>query len=274
MTVSQFRTLVKIQVKEVMDAGRRLHPETFDNVAERSYRALPTRWADQVRIEFVKQLQNVDKTAIVDQTHGLSGLFLPADQSSDHIPLIEIDGWSFYRKHFTAFHELGHFLQRTNVDCYARLFSIDNTVDSKRFEEAACNRFAAEVLLPDSLVQKSLTPEGIIASDACRLFLNAHFASRQTVARRLAEYLPEGGSITYFDKQGQLVLRASQSGDVEYQISPSAAETRMLEKLRQSNEKELIVDAISLDVPDVTTGRVSAAKSHSTDGDCTFIVMT
>ena len=50
MAVSEFRSLVNSQVEAMLAAGRRLHPETFDDVSERSYRAFPKRWADQVRI--------------------------------------------------------------------------------------------------------------------------------------------------------------------------------------------------------------------------------
>ena len=108
MAVSEFRSLVNSQVEAMLAAGRHLHPETFDDVSERSYRAFPKRWADQVRIEFVQGLGSsgnlASESAIVEQGHDLSGLFLPADRSIGRRPLIEIDARSFFRMHFTAFH--------------------------------------------------------------------------------------------------------------------------------------------------------------------------
>ena len=278
MAVSEFRSLVNSQVEAMLAAGRRLHPETFDDVSERSYRAFPKRWADQVRIEFVQGLGSsgnlASESAIVEQGHDLSGLFLPADRSIGRRPLIEIDARSFFRMHFTAFHELGHFLQRTDMDCYARLFSFDNKAEAKRFEESACNRFAAEVLLPDDLVRSNLTPDGVVASDACRLFLNAHFASRQAVARRLAEYLPKGGSVSFFDMRGRLAVRAFASGRSEYGADPSAFEVRALTMLRQGDKDELVMDGETLGSGGAAAGRISAAKSRFAKGHGVFVVVS
>ena len=278
MTVSKVRSLADAQVKAMVEAGRRLHPETFDDVSERSYRALPKRWADQVRIELVQGLgasgNLAVESAIVEQGHDLSGLFLPADRSMDRMPLIEIDARSFFRMHFTAFHELGHFLQRTDMDCYARLFSFDNKAEAKRFEELACNRFAAEVLLPDDLVRSNLTPDGVVASDACRLFLDAHFASRPAVARRLAEYLPKDGIVSFFDMRGHLTVRALASGRSEYGVDPSAVEMRALAMLRQSDKDELVMNAETLGSEGAAVGRISAAKSRSGKGYGVFVVVS
>lgn len=273
-----FEQLLTVQSAAMLAVGRRLHPETFDSARERSYRLLPVRWKDQVRIEFVEGIDVHARAlgstaAIVDHGRNLSGLFIPADPSDGSLPLIEVDNGSFFRKHFTAFHELGHFLQRADLDCFARLYDFDDKAVAKRFEELACNRFAAEVLLPETLVRQCLTQGGMVAGDACRLFREARLVSRQAVTRRLSGFLPDGGSIAFFDAQGQLAVRATVDGRPQYGVEPTQVESRMLEELHRSDRDELVLDAAELGIASLRRGRVSAARSRSNRGFTAFVVV-
>lgn len=277
VTTTEFQGLLDDQVSLMLAVGRSMHPETFDDAGERSYRALPKRWMDRVHMEFLDGLGDVgdpaSSEAVVDQGHDVSGLFMPADSADGQLPRIAIDSGSFFRKHFTAFHELGHFLQRTDLDCYAALYAFDDTSVAKRFEEKACNQFAAEALLPDDMVRRNLSPDGIVASDACSLFREAHFASRQVVARRLAEYLPVGGSVALFDTQGRLSVRALASGEAEYGVEPTREELRAWEELRRTGDDELILESFGENGGGIPVRRVSVAFSRSSWGANAFVVV-
>jgi Zn-dependent peptidase ImmA (M78 family) len=62
---------------------------------------------------------------------------------------------SLRRRGFTGLHELGHHLQQTDLVLAQHLFTYQ---DSEAFEEAACDAFAARVLLPDDEMMSRISP--------------------------------------------------------------------------------------------------------------------
>jgi hypothetical protein len=69
--------------------------------------------------------------------------------SEDPPALLVTTSLSHRRRAFTALHEFGHHLQRTDLDLAAAL--LEHPADEE-LEEAACQVFASRVLLPDAVV--------------------------------------------------------------------------------------------------------------------------
>lgn len=83
-------------------------------------------------------------------------------------PVLEVTrSASTRRRHFTALHELGHHLQQNDEDLGEAALSVPN---SMAFEDAACDTFAARILLPDALVANAIGPRGPAVDDVVRLF--------------------------------------------------------------------------------------------------------
>lgn len=102
------------------------------------------------------------------------------------------------RTGFTTLHELGHHLQRTNIDLGRNILRQDNT---KEFEEVACDLFASFALIPDDRVARHVLDRGPDARSAETLY-RATKASRQAVAIRLSRFIRGDGVIVVFDEAG------------------------------------------------------------------------
>lgn len=90
------------------------------------------------------------------------------------------------RQVFTLFHELGHLLMRTGaVDMRATRYS-DALVGGDPAIEARCNRFAAELLVPeDDLAARS--HGRAVDDDAVAAWAKEYGVSRETILRRLLD---------------------------------------------------------------------------------------
>src|SRR4051794_40680097 len=78
-------------------------------------------------------------------------------------PLLTVaDAASPGRRAFTALHELGHHLQQSDLDLADLVDLHDGNAD--QFEDAACDAFAADVLLPAERVARHL-PGGTPTAD-------------------------------------------------------------------------------------------------------------
>ncbi|MFE6868803.1 ImmA/IrrE family metallo-endopeptidase [Kitasatospora sp. NPDC057692] len=115
---------------------------------------------------------------------------------------------SLARRDFTALHELGHHLQ-TNSFALMEAFSGEPD-GGVLLEDAACDAFAAEILLPASLVDRHLDVKGPDASAIAQLWQTSN-ASRMAVCVRAAQRLPAPGHILLLDRAGRLVFGASHS---------------------------------------------------------------
>lgn len=112
---------------------------------------------------------------------------------------------SLRRRGFTGLHELGHHLQQTDIALGQRLFDWE---DSEAFEDAACDAFAARILLPDDRIPEEVRRRGPSADDVVGMFHTSQ-ASREACCVRAAEYLAGGGAVVLFDAAGQVLFAAA-----------------------------------------------------------------
>ena len=113
---------------------------------------------------------------------------------------------SLGRRAFTALHELGHDLQRTDAGLAEYLLAQPD--QGYRLEEAACNAFAASILIPEDLVTSHIPSVGPTAADIRRLWL-AGSASRAAVCVRAAERLTSPGHVVLIDRSGVVQFAAA-----------------------------------------------------------------
>ncbi|WP_374070169.1 ImmA/IrrE family metallo-endopeptidase [Rathayibacter sp. SD072] len=121
--------------------------------------------------------------------------------------LLVTESMSTRRQQFTALHELGHHLQKTDL-------SLGTTVVAhprpEEFEDACCDAFAARILLPDDLVALH-APSGPTAVGAAGLFDSSN-ASRAAICVRLAGALQSPGVVAVLDSTGTVSFAAAQGG--------------------------------------------------------------
>lgn len=120
--------------------------------------------------------------------------------------LIVAESMSRRRQHFTLLHELGHHIQRTHLDLGR---TIMRQADRVGFEDAACDAFAASVLLPDDMVDDASTAYGgPTAQTAVDLFEMSN-ASRAAIAVRIAGRLKGGGAVAVLNEAGIVTFAAA-----------------------------------------------------------------
>ena len=109
------------------------------------------------------------------------------------------------RRAFTALHELGHHLQRNDIEL-AKILWDETSIDL--FEDLACDAFAAAVLLPNDLVNTAIGHAGPTASALVDLHQRAN-ASRSAIAVRAAQRLPAPGHVLIVDPDGTVFFSAA-----------------------------------------------------------------
>jgi Zn-dependent peptidase ImmA (M78 family) len=110
------------------------------------------------------------------------------------------------RRAFTGGHELGHHLQQTTDHLIEAL--LKPNLDSHALEEAACNSFAAQLLIPEHLTSHHIGTAGPTVHDIEDLWRAGH-ASRQAVCARAAERLPAPGHVLLLDGDGLVTFSSS-----------------------------------------------------------------
>jgi Zn-dependent peptidase ImmA (M78 family) len=110
------------------------------------------------------------------------------------------------RRAFTALYELGHHLQQSDFD-------LADAVDSHgaargAFEDAACDAFAADVLLPDEIVDRHISAAGPSTDDVVALRRDSA-ASRVAVCVRAAQRLRAPGHVVLMDGAGVVQFAAA-----------------------------------------------------------------
>src|SRR5450756_2101117 len=135
------RQAVHQQVVRMLESLERDHPGATAQLARRTVDQLGS-W-EEVSVRTVPAAQT-------DAGCSVAGAYIAAA----HPPILAIaDAVSPRRRAFTGLHELGHHLQQTD---YALMEALIELEDSSAFEDAACDEFAAEVLLPAHLVNQAL----------------------------------------------------------------------------------------------------------------------
>lgn len=114
------------------------------------------------------------------------------------------------RRQFTALHELGHHLQKT--DARLGLAVRRQLANPEAFEDAACDAFASQVLLPDDVLADWPTDRSPRAADIVAMFEQTQ-ASRAACCVRAAERLHSHGFVAVLDAAGTVTFAAGR-GDV------------------------------------------------------------
>ena len=105
------------------------------------------------------------------------------------------------RRSFTVLHELGHHLQKNNIPLARAVRS--QPADTDAFEDAACDAFAARVLITDDDLTAVLTDRSPTAATLVRLFEETQ-ASRAACCARVVEYLGTSGVVAVIDNTGNV----------------------------------------------------------------------
>lgn len=112
---------------------------------------------------------------------------------------------SHRRRAFTALHEFGHHLQRTNLELGEAL--LEHPAD-EQLEEAACQIFASRVLLPDALIAPLTPARGPDATTVANYYENSN-ASRAACCVRAVGLLVGGGAVMLYRGNGTVDMAAS-----------------------------------------------------------------
>lgn len=252
----RYRADLAAQVNGMIAAAGRRHP-SFEDDCLTSPQQLVAHWADDVSIEFVDGLlpaagewnptvedpdtrdsdaAEADRSGITEtffsgghsgasETSGLSGLFTPPIGAQPARVRIYNAARSFSaRNNFTLLHEIGHLLQQTEDELAFRLIRISGLACDRRFEEDACNAFAARALLPDRYLQWFFS-NGVTAEAVAEIYDDVRSyrgmyrparVSRQVIARRVAQILGGEATVTVVDDKGMLRVRAHGDGHCDY----------------------------------------------------------
>ena len=126
---------------------------------------------------------------------------------NENPPLLTVaDTTSPGRRAFTALHELGHHLQQSDPDLADLVDLHEGNADS--FEDAACDAFAADMLLPEERVARHL-PDGTPTADDVVALRHDSAASRAAVCVRAAQRLASPGLVLLLDREGTVQFAAS-----------------------------------------------------------------
>lgn len=193
------RDLAAIQAIAMLRELEALRPGAADRLQADPFQELST-WAD-----FTVQLV---PEAATDNHSGhpacsVAGVYL--DEVNPPILAIARSA-SPGRRAFTVLHELGHHLQRTQLTLTDVLLAQPDNGDL--LEDAACDAFAAELLLPIALVDTYIGNRGPTAPEVVDLW-HASSASRAAVCVRAAQRLPGPGHLVLLDEEGLVSFSAS-----------------------------------------------------------------
>jgi Zn-dependent peptidase ImmA (M78 family) len=168
-----------------------LHPGALDRLRDDPMAELAT-WSDVRLVEVVETS---------DRRCSVAGGYL---DETEPPTLVVARSASYRRRGFTALHELGHHVQKTNLGLGQNLYTRQ---DSEAFEEFACDAFAARVLLPDEQVANLIEPRGPTAPGVAEMF-RASRASREACCVRAAEHLTGAGAAVLLDVTGTVIFAA------------------------------------------------------------------
>lgn len=122
--------------------------------------------------------------------------------------LVVTESMSRRRQQFTLLHELGHHIQKTNIDLGTRVVEHRKP---EAFEDACCDAFAAQLLLPDDLIDAHISSRGPSVRTATELFETSN-ASRAAICVRLSNRLQSPGAVAVLDENGLVTFAAAAGG--------------------------------------------------------------
>jgi hypothetical protein len=158
-------------------------------------------------IEVLRTWPEVDYREVAPAETGNRCSVAGAYYGSENPPLLTVaDATSPGRRAFTALHELGHHLQQSDPDLAEMVDLHEGTAD--QFEDAACDAFAADVLLSEELVTRHL-PAGTPTADHIVALRRGSAASRAAVCVRAAQHLSSPGHVLLLDPEGTVQFAAS-----------------------------------------------------------------
>lgn len=146
---------------------------------------------------------------IVDDAYSTGQCSVAGGYMEDDAPptLIIADSASTRRHGFTVLHEYGHHLQRTSSALWS---AFTGQADGGfAFEEAACDRFAALMLMPAERLTVA-DSSGVTADDVVRWFGESR-ASRSALCVHAASRLTAPGHVVLLDAQGGVCFAAAHS---------------------------------------------------------------
>jgi hypothetical protein len=193
------RDLVARQTSAMITALDSLVPGIREPLAEDPFAVLESRTDLTVRLVPATQtLPGADMPAC-----SVAGVYL-----EEAIPpiLAVADAVSPGRRAFTLLHEFGHHLQRTGTALMG--LPLEQPDNGLILEDAACDAFAAELLLPVDLVDRFIESRGPTGQQIVDLW-HASAASRAAVCVRASQRLPSPGHVVLLDADGAVSFAAS-----------------------------------------------------------------
>lgn len=142
-----------------------------------------------------------------------------------------IKGTYHAREAFTALHELGHHLQRTELD-----LAEDLPLQPDRgllLEEMTSDAFAAAILIPPDVAASYLGSSTPTAAQVAKLWKNVS-ASRAAVCVRAVQNLSSPGHVVLLDADGIIVFSASYA-DYPLKRGLDQSQTEIVRAVRTSN---------------------------------------
>jgi hypothetical protein len=175
---------------------------------------LARRLPDMVRVRLAR-----DPLLAVEQHFGLELSLVPAGHGNEECSCdgtldrkagkIRVAETPFSRRSFfTCLHELGHFLLWQEEELLSRIYEMDRKNAGRVAEERACDAFAAEILVPESLAEEVTSGRRVGAQQFLELFSRSS-GSREASAVRLAQRLGCEGHIMLARPDGMAVFTAS-----------------------------------------------------------------
>jgi Zn-dependent peptidase ImmA (M78 family) len=111
------------------------------------------------------------------------------------------------RMNFTALHELGHHIQMTDENLAMGL--IERPDGGTALEEAACDAFAAAILIPDHIASAALGSGTPSAESVATLWESLGTVSRSAVAIRAIRQIEGEGHIVVLNADGEVTFSTS-----------------------------------------------------------------
>lgn len=192
-TPRYLRSMAEVQADAMLAVLERQQPGVAARLASDALRELGT-WSE-IRVHIASESET--------RGSGCSVAGIYRDETSPPTLSVAPSG-SRRRDQFTALHELGHHLQLDDDDLVENL----NRDDSARFEDAACDAFAARILLPDDLAARHIGAEGPTAISVAELY-RASTASRAACCVQAAQRLVHPGVVVLFAANGVVSFAAS-----------------------------------------------------------------